>query len=745
MVMQFDNVDLNSSIATTQSPGDNSTKLATTAYIDTGFVGSDITFSGKDLFTHSSSAPFGDPADSAIYIKSTNPQFSIRDSSGTQGLQIAATAFGITYFSSCSEATGADGSIMVMDSATGALNVGIGEESPDVLVDLHIGDRGVGFNNDSGLWWVYTGTSVMTKLLSLDSSNVMQAIGPWTFNGAVNVDGLTASKPVFTDGSKNLVSIGTMPVDQGGTGQTTYTNGQLLIGNTTGNTLAKATLSEGEGIDITNGTGTITIAGEDASTTNKGISELATNAETNTGTDTARTLTPSNLGQWAGTTNITTLGTIGSGTWQGTVIDGTYINYNTTNLKVSSSKLNTIQDIATTSSVVFGELELQSGRLHVTGNTSPTSGTGVEIGHDGTDGVLVSYDRSLSAYKKMRYNCLSHEFEVSGTDAMILDSAGDLYLEGTDNRLIFAGTPGGAGGGISYLDSGSGYRTALMFYATDIVALSNRASNGVVQVRANTSTAGGGGEVTSAVFEDDEIQLLPNGGNVGIGTTSPATVFHTYENNSFTGGSGGVTIEQDGAGDVILNFLLTGGTRYQMGIDNSDSDSWVESYSTSLGFPTHRKVTTSGEQTLPLQPCFSAVRSGAVNNITGDGTNYTMIFNDEKFDQSGDYSTSTGIFTAPVTGRYAFSSSIYILGLSSSHTSATITLVTSNRSYIMDYFNPYNKGVVSGAQCTLNGSVAAVDLDAADTAYIRINVANGSKTVDINSGNSVHFSGALIA
>jgi hypothetical protein len=53
---------------------------------------------------------------------------------------------------------------------------------------------------------------------------------------------------------------GTLPVANGGTGQTSYTDGQLLIGNTTGNTLAKATLTQGTGITVTNGSGTITIA-----------------------------------------------------------------------------------------------------------------------------------------------------------------------------------------------------------------------------------------------------------------------------------------------------------------------------------------------------------------------------------------------------------------------------------------------------------------------------------------------------
>jgi hypothetical protein len=52
---------------------------------------------------------------------------------------------------------------------------------------------------------------------------------------------------------------GVVNVAAGGTGQTTYTNGQLLIGNTTGNTLTKATLTAGTGISISNSTGSITI------------------------------------------------------------------------------------------------------------------------------------------------------------------------------------------------------------------------------------------------------------------------------------------------------------------------------------------------------------------------------------------------------------------------------------------------------------------------------------------------------
>lgn len=53
---------------------------------------------------------------------------------------------------------------------------------------------------------------------------------------------------------------GQLGVSNGGTGQSSFTDGELLIGNSTGNTLTKSTLTAGTGVNITNGGGTITIA-----------------------------------------------------------------------------------------------------------------------------------------------------------------------------------------------------------------------------------------------------------------------------------------------------------------------------------------------------------------------------------------------------------------------------------------------------------------------------------------------------
>ena len=67
------------------------------------------------------------------------------------------------------------------------------------------------------------------------------------------------------------------------------------------------TFAAGEAIDVAvSATNTVTFSAEDASTTNKGVAELATTAETVTGTDTGRVVTPAGLhGALAGLTDTT--------------------------------------------------------------------------------------------------------------------------------------------------------------------------------------------------------------------------------------------------------------------------------------------------------------------------------------------------------------------------------------------------------------------------------------------------------
>ncbi len=75
--------------------------------------------------------------------------------------------------------------------------------------------------------------------VQFNSSGSFGASANMTFDGTkltvgnILDSGLTASKPVFTDASKNLVSTGTLGVDQGGTGLTTLTANNVILGNGT--------------------------------------------------------------------------------------------------------------------------------------------------------------------------------------------------------------------------------------------------------------------------------------------------------------------------------------------------------------------------------------------------------------------------------------------------------------------------------------------------------------------------------
>jgi len=69
-----------------------------------------------------------------------------------------------------------------------------------------------------------------TGIITFGQSVITTASPTWA---NITDNGLTASKPVFTNASKVLVSTGTMPVDQGGTGLASYAIGDLLYASTT--------------------------------------------------------------------------------------------------------------------------------------------------------------------------------------------------------------------------------------------------------------------------------------------------------------------------------------------------------------------------------------------------------------------------------------------------------------------------------------------------------------------------------
>ena len=115
---------------------------------------------------------------------------------------------------------------------------------------LGFGNGGTGASTQQAAINALAGATTSAQYLRGDGTNVVMSA----------IQG--ADVPILNQNTTGTAAnvTGTVAVANGGTGQTTYTDGQLLIGNTSGNTLTKATLTQGTGITITNGNGSITIA-----------------------------------------------------------------------------------------------------------------------------------------------------------------------------------------------------------------------------------------------------------------------------------------------------------------------------------------------------------------------------------------------------------------------------------------------------------------------------------------------------
>lgn len=128
-----------------------------------------------------------------------------------------------------------------------------------------------------------------------------------------------------------------------------------------------------------------------------------------------------------------------------------------------------------------------------------------------------------------------------------------------------------------------------------------------------------------------------------------------------------------------------------------------------------------------IKPAVTAYLNAATTNSTGDGTQFTVPFNAVLFDRGGNFNTSTGVFTAPVTGVYRMSTHITMNSVTVTYNRFSVTVITSNRNYFLDF---------GDLQPDVNGSVGfdtsiLVDMDAGDTLSIGASAAGSTKTIGI--------------
>lgn len=181
-----------------------------------------------------------------------------------------------------------------------------------------------------------------------------------------------------------------------------------------------------------------------------------------------------------------------------------------------------------------------------------------------------------------------------------------------------------------------------------------------------------------------------------------------------TGANGGSIIQHRGTGNFVLQANEAG---------NFIIQTLAGIYFQTNGANTRMFIDSSGLVTMNAQPQFSAYVTSVVSDVTGDGTIYSLAAAiwTEIADRTSNL--SNGTFTAPGAAKYLLCGVAAVTGLGAGFTSMVVSLVTSNRTYVL-----YSSGITPYIPFSI-----IADMDASDTAYLTIQVSGSTKTIDINT------------
>lgn len=236
----------------------------------------------------------------------------------------------------------------------------------------------------------------------------------------------------------------------------------------------------------------------------------------------------------------------------------------------------------------------------------------------------------------------------------------------------------------------------------------------------------------------------------GVGGTSELSITSDTETAEIQVGSP-LTSTIDITSGVYPTYTASTltGAQFSWGIANSGSatDPFVIVGPGNLSSTAFFKLSSTGCLNLPLQPCFWAQKTVTSTNATGDGTIYSVICDSELFDQSNSYDHVTGLFTAPIDGKYVF---YFVIGggaFGAAHTYSVSDFWRNGAAQLVgQVFNPFAVCELTGGFTTNWMGHVILSLSAAETVGIRVQVSNGTKTVSVIGGGngSTTFSGFLI-
>ena len=151
---------------------------------------------------------------------------------------------------------------VIINATSTSQSVKIVGSGPTTGITIASGDKSLVAWNGSDFVRVGASAGGSDTQVQFNSSGNLAGSANMTFDGTkltvgnILDSGLTASKPVFTDASKNLVSTGTLGVDQGGTNLTAGTSGGVLAYTASG-TLASSGVLAQYGVVLGGGAGAV--------------------------------------------------------------------------------------------------------------------------------------------------------------------------------------------------------------------------------------------------------------------------------------------------------------------------------------------------------------------------------------------------------------------------------------------------------------------------------------------------------
>ena len=146
-------------------------------------------------------------------------------------------------------------------------------------------------------------------------------------------------------------------------------------------------------------------------------------------------------------------------------------------------------------------------------------------------------------------------------------------------------------------------------------------------------------------------------------------------------------------------------------------------------------IDSTGAVTMTSQPC---VNARAIATDIPINTLTVITLDNERFDIGSNLASNT--FTAPVTGKYLYTYTIYYSNVDTASTSLGVQTVTSNRTY-EQWITP-DHIANSDFNYTMTSSQVA-DMDANDTLQFKAYCAGGAAQTDVHADS--HISIALIA